>query len=68
MLNYLFGCSFASSVGRCTRGIYLSNMKVNDPNSKYKNLMILDTEGLQSAEKDNDEFDRKITLFCLSVS
>ena len=30
--------------------------------------MILDTERLQSVEKNDDEFDRKMTLFCLAVS
>lgn len=31
-------------------------------------MLVLDTEGLQSVEKDDEEFDRKITLFCLAVS
>lgn len=43
-------------------------MKVNNPNLGYDYLTILDTEGLQSVEKDDEEFDRKITLFCLSIS
>ena len=66
LLNYLFGCQFMSSVGRCTRGIYLSILRIKNP--QYQYLMILDTEGLQSVEKNDDEFDRKITLFCLAVS
>lgn len=66
LLNYLFGCRFSTSTGRCTRGIYAAVMKIDHPN--YDKLMILDTEGLQSAEKDDQEFDRKITLYCLAVS
>lgn len=30
--------------------------------------MIIDSEGLQSIEKSDPEYDRKITLFCLAVS
>jgi predicted GTPase len=66
LLNYLFGCQFFASVGRCTRGVYGSLVKVN--HSFYKYLLILDTEGLQDPEKPNSEFDKKIVLFCLSVS
>ena len=66
LLNYLFGCQFASSVGRCTRGIYMSLMKINNPHYDY--MLVLDSEGLQSPEKNDDEFDRKITLFLLAVS
>lgn len=66
LLNYLFGCRFSTSTGRCTKGIYAAIMKIEHP--AYDKLMILDTEGLQSSEKDDQEFDRKITLFCLAVS
>jgi hypothetical protein len=31
-------------------------------------LLLLDTEGLQSVEKGDPNYDRKITLFCLCVS
>ena len=66
LLNYLFGCRFSTSTGRCTKGIYAAIMNIEHP--AYDKLMILDTEGLQSSEKDDQEFDRKITLFCLAVS
>ena len=66
LLNYLFGCEFVSSVGRCTKGIYCSLLKITHPYYNY--MLVLDTEGLQSAEKGNEEFDKKVTLFCLAVS
>jgi GTPase Era involved in 16S rRNA processing len=69
LLNYLFGCRFYTSAGRCTSGVYISFIKA----SAFKELdcdylAILDTEGLQSPEKVNKEFDRKITLFTLTTS
>ncbi|CAE8738257.1 unnamed protein product, partial [Polarella glacialis] len=45
LLNYLFGCGFATSAGRCTRGLYCSLME-----SSGRTLLILDTEGLMSLE------------------
>lgn len=66
LLNFLFGSKFSTGTGRCTKGIYANCINI-DHNS-YDMILVLDTEGLQSAEKDDDEFDRKITLFCLAVS
>jgi predicted GTPase len=66
LLNYIFGCQFFSSVGRCTRGVYGSLLKVNHKHFSY--ILILDTEGLQDPAKPNSEFDKKIVMFCLSVS
>ena len=69
LLNFLFGCNFQTSAGRCTRGIYGTYIKLTDINN-YDGIFILDTEGLLSihhAQSSND-FDRKITLFILAVS
>jgi len=66
LLNYLFGCQFATSSGRCTKGIYgtLFDCSFGD----YDGLLLLDTEGLFSPEKSDPEYDRKIVLFCFAVS
>jgi len=45
-MNYLFGTSFLSSSGRCTKGIYSSILRFKDKDGKYKRIMILDTEGI----------------------
>ncbi|CAD7946535.1 unnamed protein product [Amoebophrya sp. A120] len=66
LLNFLFGCKFFTSGGRCTKGVYGSCIELDHPN--YDMLMVIDTEGLKSPEKGDPEFDRKITLFCLAVS
>jgi hypothetical protein len=69
----MFGCIFATNSGRCTKGIYGSIMKL-EGNEDYDFLFIIDSEGLQSGEKNknnekNDiDFDRKIACFLLSVS
>ena len=69
LLNFLFGCNFQTSAGRCTRGIYGTYIRLkNCP--KYDGVLILDTEGLLSIHHSqiNMDFDRKITLFILAVS
>lgn len=67
LLNFMFGCDFTVSDGRCTRGIYGSLVKSNNT-ELYDYLLILDTEGLQSIEKGDKEYDRKLILFCFAVS
>ncbi len=76
LLNFLFGCDFSTSTGRCTKGIYGTFMEVaNLPkDSAFDSILLLDTEGLGSTAKTNDdisgrnEFDRQMVLFCLGVS
>jgi len=73
LLNFAFGCEFLTSTGRCTKGIYGTYIKIDDKNTKLKEhydaFLILDTEGLLSIFQSEDAaFDRKITLFCLTVS
>ena len=45
LLNSLFGCTFRTSAGRCTVGIYLHFVNYQD-----KKIVILDSEGLMSIE------------------
>jgi GTPase SAR1 family protein len=66
LLNYMFGTLFNVRDGRCTRGIYGSLVKSNSTEFEY--IMIIDTEGLSSGEKEDLEYDRRIVLFCLAVS
>jgi hypothetical protein len=67
LLNFLFGTQFASSSGRCTKGVYGSTMKIKN-HPKYDQILILDTEGILSAERNDRIFDRKLFLFCLLIS
>ena len=67
LLNFMFGCDFAVSDGRCTRGIYGTLVRVTDA-AEFDYLLVLDTEGLQSIEKSDREYDRKLILFAFAVS
>ena len=69
LLNFLFGCNFQTSAGRCTRGIYGTYIKLTDIKN-YNGIFILDTEGLLSIHhaQSSNGFDRKMTLFILAVS
>ena len=71
LLNFLFGCDFSTSTGRCTKGIYGTFLKVENYNGIFDSILLLDTEGLLSSTVniDNREnFDREMFLFCLGVS
>ena len=61
----MFGCLFASSSGRCTKGVYGSILELKN-NKKYDYILIIDSEGLQNPEKKDTEFDRKICCFRFS--
>ena len=63
----MFGCLFASSSGRCTKGVYGSILELEN-NKNYDYILIIDSEGLQNPEKKDPEFDRKICCFLLSIS
>jgi predicted GTPase len=67
LLNTLFGAQFLSSAGRCTRGVYgcLLDIKGSD---KFKKILILDTEGIQSTEATDPSFDKRVVFYILSIS
>lgn len=66
LLNYMFGTLFHTSQGRCTSGLYMSIQRIRDPESQIKYLIIVDSEGLHSAERSDPEYDRKICSFILN--
>ncbi len=79
LLNFLFGCDFATSEGRCTRGVYGTYFRFAENKGQFFNIthcegiFVIDTEGLFAItnEKDNEfrnGFDSKLVLFCLAVS
>ena len=69
LLNFMFGCDFSVSDGRCTRGIYGTFIRATGESAKeFDYLLVLDTEGLQSIEKGDREYDRKLILFAFAVS
>ena len=81
LLNFLFGCDFSTSEGRCTRGIYGTYFKFGSKKGKFSRLtncdgiLVLDTEGLfaltnlkDQSNSDRKNFDSKLIMFCLAVS
>ncbi len=71
LLNFLFGCDFASSDGRCTSGVYGTYYEVGGGTFNYDGILILDTEGLFSPiERECPKaknFDNKLVLFLISI-
>lgn len=64
LMNFLFGCGFATSAGRCTRGLYCSLMEC-----EQRTLLILDTEGLMSLEAEGGGiFDAQLALMAMACS
>ena len=63
LLNYLFGCGFATRAGRCTKGLYASYMRTRD-----LDLLVLDSEGLMSVESGGRDFDNQVTLMAMACS
>ena len=53
LMNRKYGCSFKVSEGRCTRGVWGQLIRMED-----RNILVLDTEGLQSVEKADPEYVR----------
>jgi len=75
LLNSLFACRFAVSVGRCSRGLYMRLLlldKTIRPTHKYDAILLIDTEGLGSPEKmndpDADKKDRLLATFAMGIS
>ena len=67
-MNYLFGTSFLSSSGRCTKGVYGSILRFRASNERYKRILILDTEGIQSSEGRDPTFDKRIVYYAICIS
>ena len=70
-MNFSFGTQFLASTGRCTQGIYFTLQRIPAELKHGKDveyLIILDTEGLNSPERAEPEYDRKIVIFTLLCS
>jgi hypothetical protein len=65
-MNYLFGAKFLVSAGRCTKGLNAMLLKTDFEN--VPDLIILDSEGIFSIERDDPKYDRRLAIFCMSIS
>ncbi|CAG8633012.1 9813_t:CDS:2, partial [Ambispora gerdemannii] len=75
LLNALFACKFAVSVGRCTRGLFMRLVFLEKKLCDELNvdaILLIDTEGLGAPEKVNDpeaeRKDRLLATFAMGVS
>ncbi|CAE8698074.1 unnamed protein product [Polarella glacialis] len=64
LLNFLFGCGFAVSSGRCTRGLYASYFRPQGGQP----MLVLDSEGLLSLGSEGGIFDGQMTVMCMTCS
>lgn len=68
LLNYVWGTQYSTSAGRCTKGIYGTILPLKEQH-EFDQILLLDTEGIQSIERKDDLFfDRCLCLFLLCVS
>jgi len=68
IMNYLFGTLFLSASGRCTKGVYGSVLTYKGKDNKDCRILIVDTEGIQSAEARDEKFDRQLIFYMICVS
>ncbi|CAG8626245.1 11083_t:CDS:2 [Gigaspora margarita] len=75
LLNALFSCRFAVSVGRCTRGLFMRLLFLENELRKELNvdaILLIDTEGLGALEKINEkdslQKDRLMATFVMGIS
>ena len=55
LLNFLFGCDFPTSEGRCTRGVYGTFFRFQDQRiDNFEGIFVIDTEGLFALTNDKD--------------
>lgn len=74
LLNSMFGVRFATSAGRCTRGVFLQLLPVEASLARILKcdfIAIIDTEGLRAPEKylsSYTEQDNELATFALCIS
>ncbi|CAG8728830.1 6083_t:CDS:2 [Gigaspora margarita] len=75
LLNALFACKFAVSVGRCTKGLFMRLLFLEKDLSDHLEVdafILIDTEGLGAPEKmgesDSEKKDRRLATFAMGIS
>ena len=70
-LNTMFGLKFATSAGRCTKGVYCQMIPIDraSTNVDYDYLMVVDTEGLRAPELQNmsNVHDNELATFVIGL-
>jgi len=75
LLNSLFACRFAVSVGRCSRGLFMRLLFLDKKiasTCKIDAILLIDSEGLGSPEKmgdvEGEKKDRLLATFAMGIS
>ncbi|CAG8604446.1 11890_t:CDS:10 [Gigaspora margarita] len=75
LLNALFACKFAVSVGRCTKGFFMQLLFLEKDLSVHLGVdafILIDTEGLGAPEKMGEPYsekkDRRLATFAMGIS
>ncbi|CAG8481200.1 14186_t:CDS:2 [Cetraspora pellucida] len=75
LLNALFACKFAVSVGRCTRGLFMRLLFLENDLSNQLGVdafILIDMEGLEAPEKmeetESEKKDRMLATFAMGIS
>ena len=74
LLNTMFGLQFAVSADRCTKGVYLQPVKLEQKLREKYNvdyIFVVDTEGLKSPELSSDstrKHDNELSTFVIGLS
>ena len=62
----MFGAKFRVSAGRCTKGLNAMFIRSDFPG--IEEILVLDSEGIFSIERNDPMYDRKLVIFCMAVS
>ena len=74
LLNTIFGLTFNTSAGRCTRGAFMQLLTVDETikaATDYSYVMVIDTEGLRTPELDSSEtrkHDNELATFIIGLA
>ncbi len=65
LLNIMFGAKFLTKADRCTKGFNISFIRTDY--NKANNVILIDTEGLFSAERNDPDFDVKTVTSMIPI-
>lgn len=69
LLNTMFGLQFAVSAGRCTRGVFMQLVYVDDTCFPFDYILVIDTEGLRAPELGHQKYshDNELATFVIGL-
>ncbi|XP_071850019.1 interferon-induced very large GTPase 1-like [Apostichopus japonicus] len=71
LLNSMFGLRFPVRAGRCTRGLFIRFLPIEEKLAEtlgFSYLIVVDTEGIRSIDHDDRRFDNELVTFAFSIA